>query len=165
MLVTEKAVRGGRRPIRDQSHRKVREGQQRYQGRLGRQSWLYKNLLYTFFFFSSEKHKGCEIVNGGIEKGAGSWGGGGSQERGWRKGRRLSPGVAVSYLHPLRAPERINMRCHSCFSSGDFIQSLQKLRIKCHGFVFGESNHPLRPKEGVLHTAEGTRGLKRLRSR
>lgn len=27
------------------------------------------------------------------------------------------------------------MHCHSCFTSGDFTQSLQKLRKKCPGFV------------------------------
>lgn len=46
------------------------------------------------------------------------------------------------YLHPLGVPEIINMHRHSCFSSRDFIQSLQKLRIKCHGFALWKAKLP-----------------------
>lgn len=42
---------GGRLPIKDQFHRKVREAQEGTCGLLGRVSLLYKNLLYAFFFF------------------------------------------------------------------------------------------------------------------
>lgn len=71
-------VLGGRLPIKDQVHRKVGEAQERYCGLLGRGSLLYKNLLYAFF--SSEKHRGCEIFNQDKKKkmgrgsGTGVWG-------------------------------------------------------------------------------------------
>ena len=95
-------------------------------------------------FFSSEKHKGCGIFNPGGKTG---WGRGRPARReGGEELQRLSLGWRVFYLHPLRVPEIINMRCHSCFSSGDFIQSLQKLRIKCHAFVFWRAK--LSPKQG-----------------
>lgn len=54
---------------------------------------------------------------------------GGQQEERVDEGLSLLPSISpwgsgVFCLHPLRVPEIINMRCHSCFSSGDFIQSL-----------------------------------------
>ena len=69
------------------------------------------------------------------------WGWGEQGERA-EEGPCLSLGWLVFYLYPLRVPEIINMCCHSCFSSGDFIQSLQKLRIKSHGFVFWRATLP-----------------------
>lgn len=51
----------------------------------------------------------------------GAWG---QQERVEERLQCLSLGWRVFYLRPLRLPEIINMCCHSCFSSSDFIQSL-----------------------------------------
>lgn len=70
---------------------------------------------------------------------------GGQEERVEEEVQRLL-GWQLFHLHPLRVPGIINMHCHSYFSSGDFIQSLQKLRIKCHGFVFWKAK--LSPKQG-----------------
>lgn len=39
------------------------------------------------------------------------------------------------------------MHCHSCFSSGDFTQSLQKLRNKCPGFVLCKAKLPPQTRE------------------
>lgn len=148
----EANVLGGRLPIKDQFHRKVREAQERFCGLLGRGSLLYKNLLYAFFFLSSEKHRGCGIFNRDSKMGE-------EAEHGsvWGSKKRRTAvsllGWQVVYLHPLRVPEIINMHRHSCFSSRDFIQSLQKLRIKCHGFVLRKAELP--PNEGALHTAQG----------
>ena len=69
------------------------------------------------------------------------WGWGEQGERA-EEGPCLSLGWLVFYLYPLRVPEIINMCCHSCFPSGDFIQSLQKFRIKSHGFVFWRATLP-----------------------
>lgn len=127
MLVAEKLVSGGRLPIKDQSSdRKVRDAQEGYLRLLGRWSLLCKNLLCAFIFSSLEKYKGCGIFNGGSKKGAGSRRGGCRQQdkRVEESPQHLSMGWRVFCLHPLRVPEIINMRCHSCFSGGDFIQSL-----------------------------------------
>lgn len=127
-------------PIKDRCHRKVREGQGGYHRLLGRWSLLYKNLFYAFFFLQ----RNSKDVGSSTEKG---WGRGLTARReGGEELQRLSLGWRVFYLRPLRVPEIINMPCHSCFSSGDFIQSLQKLRIKCHAFVFWRAK--LSPKQG-----------------
>jgi len=103
----------------------------------------FTKIPFSLFFFPPEKQKGCGIFNWGSEKGIGCWWGSGEQGERVEEGPRLSLGWLVFYLHPLRVPEIINMCCHSCFSSGDFIQSLQKLRIKSHGCFFGEQLSPI----------------------
>lgn len=85
-----------------------------------------KNPSFMHFFFLLHR----ELWDVGSRQQGGrrqnDCGGGSSRKRGWRKAclQHLSLGWRVFYLHPLRVPEIINMCCHSCFSSGDFIQSL-----------------------------------------
>lgn len=148
MLVVEKLkCLGGRLPVKDQSPRKVREAQEGYCRLLRRCNLLYKNLLCAFF--SPEIPLEMSNIQSRQQERTGNRTG---PRAARERQHRLSLGWQAVCSHPLWVPEIINTHCHSCFSGCDFIQSLQKLRIKCHGFVFGEAKLP--PNKGALHTAE-----------